>query len=150
MDIKEHTTPEKLERYAFLWSLAKLGVAALSLFFGATPFIYNIPVLMRFGSSLLPLSWLISGVAAGYLLYRWHKGGQKLFGGTDKKDKVLFFVLGVTGINLGLTAFGNNIGMSLLYGMPIADIVFKLTALVYLFTLYHLYTRWQASGEKLF
>jgi len=149
MDIKEHTTPEKLEYYAFLWSEAKMVIAAVSLFFGAVPIAYKI-LGMNAVSSLLPLFWLISGAASAYLLYCWHKGGQKVFGGKDTKDLTAFFVLVVTGLNLGLTAVGGNIGMSLVFEMPVADILFKATAVVYLIAAWYLWQRWNANGQKLF
>lgn len=149
MNIQEHTTPERLERYAFLWSLARMGIAAISLFFGAMPIMYTI-LGYSGAASLLPLFWIISGVAAVYLGFLWFKGGQKVFGGTEMKDKVAFLIMVVTGINLGYAAIGSNIGMGLIWGMPIGDIVFKATAVLYLLVAYYLWTRWKAQGEKLF
>ena len=34
MNIQEHTTPEKLEKYSFLWSEARLVVTSIALFMG--------------------------------------------------------------------------------------------------------------------
>jgi len=150
MDISEHTKPDRLERYAFLWSIARLVIAALSLFFGAVPLMYRLGVGSSAISTLMPLFWLVSGAAAIYLLWLWHKGGQKLFGGTNHKDKVMFLIMAVTGINLAYAAIGSNVGMSLVWDMPIADILFKLTAIVYLFVAWHLWKQWSAFGETLF
>lgn len=146
MSIQDHTTPEKLERYAFLWSLARMIIAAFSLFFGAMPIAYKLGI----GMSLLPLFWLISGAASLYLLYLWFQSGRNIFGGQDMKDQVLFLIMIVTGINLGITAIGNNIGMGLFWGMPIAGLIFKATAVVYLVTAFMLWRRWKANGEHLF
>ncbi|MCA9364158.1 hypothetical protein KC727_02975 [Candidatus Kaiserbacteria bacterium] len=150
MEIKEHTTPDRLEYYAFMWSLARLVIAALSLFFGATPIAYH---LLGFSgtATLLPLFWLISGAAAVYLGYRWHVGGQKLFGRTDQKERIAFLVMAITGINLGLVSItGTNFGMGLIYNMPIAQIFFVITAALYLYVAWQLWTAWNANGKQLF
>ena len=149
MNIHEHTTPEKLERYAFLWSLARMVIAAVSLFFGAVPIVYTI-LGSRVGYSLLPLFWIISGIAAIYLGYQWYKSGMNVFGGQDQKNKIAFVVMVVTGINLGFAGIDTNIGMGLIAGMPVAGILFKLTALIYLFVAWHLFKKWKANGEHLF
>jgi len=152
MDINEHTSPQKLERYAFLWSLARLIIAAVSLFFGAMPIVYMLGGSSGILVSLLPLFWLISGVAAVYLLYTWHKGGQKLFGKTDRKDKVIFFIMAITGLNLGYTALSSNIGMEIAwsFGPSLAEVLIKATAIIYLIVAYHLWTQWKKSGGTLF
>lgn len=151
MDIKEHTTPERLERYAFFWSLTRMVIAAFSLFFGAMPIVYKVAGFSSsIVNSLLPLFWLISGAASIYLLYFWWKAGMTVFGGSDMKDKVLFLVMAVTGLNLGYAAIGQNIGMGLFYSMPIGDLIFKVTAIVYLIVAYMLFKRWKESGETLF
>jgi hypothetical protein len=63
---------------------------------------------------LLIACWIISGVAAGYLLYRWYEGGQKLFGHKDHLDTVTFLVLCISGLNLGFAGvFGKNLGMTI-------------------------------------
>jgi hypothetical protein len=124
-------------------------IAAISLFFGAMPIAYKIIGLQAV--SLVALAWLVSGVAAVYLGYLWHKGGQKVFGGDDKQIKILFIIMVVTGLNLGYVAIGNiNLGMSFLYGMPIAGIIFKATAVGYLYVAYTLWTKWKENGEALF
>jgi hypothetical protein len=149
MNINEHTTPEKLIRYAFLWSLARMMIASLSLFLSATPIAYRF--LGSSAYSLLPLFWLISGAASVYLVYVWYARGQKLFGGNDPKDRIAFFILVVTGINLGFAALSyGNIGMNIVWGMPIADIIYKLTAIVYIIAAYYLFKRWKEHHEQLF
>jgi hypothetical protein len=150
MDLNAHTTPDRLERYAFLWSLARMAIAVLSLFIGAVPIVLRIlPGLY----SLVSLAWLISGLASLYLIYRWHTGGQTVFGGTETKDVVAFWIMVVTGINLGITGLGNNIGMGLAYstfGLSLAGIIFKITAVAYAAVAYYLWKRWKESGERLF
>lgn len=149
MNVNEHTTPEKLERYAFLWSLARMVIAAVSLFFGAMPIAYKLGG-YSFAGTLLPLFWLISGAASIYLLYLWFQAGKKVFGGSDKNGTIAFYIMVITGLNLGYAAIGNNIGMSLIWGMPIADLLFKATALIYLVVAYMMWKSWKANGEHLF
>jgi hypothetical protein len=144
MDIKEHAHPDKLEEYSFLWSEARLLIAAIALLIGGRPpLLLVLPTLY----GVLTLAWLMSGVASGYLLYRWNAGGQKLFGGKAPLDTAAFFVSVVSGINLGLAGLiGRNIGISISSNY----FVFIVVALLYLASAYHLYTRWNASGKKLF
>lgn len=149
MDLSAHTTPARLERYAFFWSLARFAIGAVSLFFGAMPVAYRIAGSLA--SFLLPLFWLVSGAAALYLAYQWYTSGQTVLGG-DARDTVAFWIMIVTGLNLGYTAIGSNIGMMLAgnLGFAVAGLVYKATAVLYLLVGYHLYTRWKASGETLF
>jgi hypothetical protein len=146
MDIQQHTTPDRLERYSFIWSLVRLVVAAVALFLGGVP-----PVLLIFRNvgivgMLLTLSWIISGLAAVYLLYRWTKT-KTVFGGKQKYDVWTFFIMVVSGLNLGLVGIlGTNIGMSISSNR----IIFLLTGIIYLVSAYHLYTRWKSHGQKVF
>lgn len=150
MNLKEHTTPERLERYSFLWSEVRLIVAAVALLLGGVPpvlYFLSFSPLYGLVYALLKLAWVVSGVASGYLLYRWYAGGQKVFGGSDMKDMVAFFVSVVSGINLGLVGLlGTNIGMSISSNY----IVFVIAALLYLVAAYHLYIRWKGHGERVF
>ncbi|QQG37920.1 MAG: hypothetical protein HYS26_04830 [Candidatus Kaiserbacteria bacterium] len=146
MDITKHTQPSALEKYAFLWSEVRLVIAAVALLIGGFP-----PILLLLPTPatwlLLRLAWIISGLAAGYLLYRWYTGGQKVFGGKDSKDLGAFFVSVVSGLNLGILGLlGTNIGMSIASGR----VVFAAVAVLYLLAAWHLHKRWRASGEKLF
>lgn len=150
MDLKEHATPSKLEYYSFIWSEARLVVAAVALLLGGVPpilFFLSIPFLYGVLSVGLKISWIVSGVASAYLAYRWYKGGQTIFGGKDQKDLGALLVSVVSGINLGLTGlFNTNIGMSMVSWYPI----FVAAAVLYLAAAYHLYRRWNASGRKVF
>jgi len=150
VDIKEHTHPDKLERYSFIWSEVRLIIAAVALFLGGVPPVIKfLPIPQFYGlvSSLLTLSWIISGVAAAYLGYRWFNAHQTVLGGKDMKDTVAFFVMVVSGINLGLVGIlGTNIGMRI----STNKVVFIVVGLLYLVAAYHLFTRWKARGEKVF
>lgn len=146
MDIKKHTHPDQLEKYAFLWSEARLPIAAIALFLGGVS-----PIMKIFSSSavysLLNLSWIISGVASAYLLYMWYTKGMKLFGGTSHLDAGAFFVSIISGINLGLVGIlGTNIGMSISSNI----IIFIIVGVLYLVSALHLFMRWNESGKKLF
>ncbi|MDO8558133.1 MAG: hypothetical protein Q7S09_03010 [bacterium] len=150
MNIKELTHPAKLEYYSFMWSEARLVVASLALFIGGVPplLAFNpFPGLYSPLSSLLTLAWIVSGAASAYMLFRWNTSGMKLFGETDQKDKIAFFVSVVSGINLGLTGLmGKNLGMSIVSGR----IIFFVVGLLYLATAWHLWQRWNAFGKKMF
>jgi len=150
MDIQAHTQPDKLERYSFLWSEARLLIAAVALFLGGIPPVLKFnpfPALYSTLSSLLTLAWIISGLAAAYLFYRWNTGGKKVLGGTDTKDIAAFFIMIISGFNLGLTGLlGRNIGMSISSNYTI----FALVGILYLLAAWHLWKRWKTQGEKLF
>lgn len=148
MSLQHHTHPDNLERYAFLWSEVRLLIAAIALLIGGVPpILYFFPFGFGLITLLLKLSWIISGVASVYLLYRWFTGSQKLFGHKDTKDTVAFIIMTLSGINLGLVGLiGQNIGMSIASSYA----VFVITAVIYLASAYHLYTRWNKSGQKLF
>jgi len=150
MNIKKHSEPDSLERYSFWWSEARLVIAAIALFIGGVPVLWVIlpvPALYGFVRFILSLSWLISGLASGYMLYRWMSGGKKLFGKKDSLDTTVFFVSVVSGINLGIAGLlGINIGMAI----SSTYAVFFLVALVYLASAYHLLRRWRESGSRIF
>ena len=150
MNIQEHTTPEKLEKYSFLWSEARLVVTSIALFMGGVSpllFFLRMPIFYGLIGSLLTFSWIISGISAGYLLYRWDRGGRKLFGKKKQQDTISFFVMVVTGLNMGLAGlFGINIGIFISSNR----IVFALTGILYLVTAFYLYKRWNESGKRIF
>lgn len=145
MDINEHTTPAKLERYAFLWLLLSLVISALAMFMGARP---PLTLIMGYSAwSLLNLSWLISGAAAGYLTYRYAKNNKTVFGGKDKRNVIAFNFMLASGFNLGLTGlFGNNIYLSLVYG----QLAYVVTGIVCLIVAYQLHKSWKGNGEVVF
>ena len=148
--IQNHTTPDKLEEYSFLWSEVRLVVASVALFIGGVPPViaFNpIPSMYPLIQSSLTLCWIISGVAVAYLLYRWNKSGKTLFGERRPYDMYAFFAMIVTGLNLGITGlFGRNFGMSIFSGRTI----FVIAGAVYLVTAYYLHKRWIESGKRMF
>jgi drug/metabolite transporter (DMT)-like permease len=149
MDLKEHTKPENLEKYSFLWSEARLLIAAVALFLGGFPPALKIAPYSLYSpvSSILTVCWVISGVASLYLGYRWYKGGKKVFGGTDQKDTIAFFIMVVTGFNLGFAGlFGTNIGMTISSNL----IVFYVVGVLYILTAVYLFKRWKTSGRRVF
>jgi hypothetical protein len=145
--IMNHT---QVEWWSFVWSEARLVIAAVALFIGGVPpalFVaINVPgtlVLVNLG---LKLAWLISGATSLYLAYRWFTGGQTLFGKKETLDMVAFFVMVVSGLNLGLAGLmGQNIGMSISSNYA----VFIATAVVYLIAAVYLYQRWSSNGQRL-
>jgi len=137
------------ETYSFWWSEARLLIAAIALFLGGVPPLYLLvsPSLYTTTTLILKVSWIISGVAAGHLLYRWYDTGQKLFGHKDHKDTLAFLLLIVTGLNLGFAGvFGLNLGMNI----SRSPIVFFIVAALYLFAAYQLWTSYQKNKRKIF
>jgi len=138
-----------LDKYSFLWSEARLVIAAVALFLGGVPPLTLItpPLLYGLGGLILTLSWIISGVASAYLLYRWTKSNKTLFGKKETMDTVAFFVSVVSGFNLGLTGITrSNPGMHISRNR----FIFFIVAVIYLVSAYQLYRRWKTSGEKIF
>lgn len=148
MDVQKIFTPTNLERYSFLWSQARLIIAAIALFLGGYPLAYKLfPFMMMTVSNLLTLCYVISGAASVYLLYRWKQNKKMIFNGKDQKDTIAFFVSIVSSINLGLAGL-----MSINIGMTISSnkAIFVLVGLAYLASAYHLNQRWNANKQKLF
>ena len=148
MDVKQHTSPDSLERYSFYWSETRLAIAALALFLGGYPPVYYIlPGMYAFTTPLLNLAWIVSGLVSAYLIYRWNQGGRKLFGAHDNLDMYAFFVNVVSGFNLGLAGLiGKNIGMQISSN----HMVFVLVGVLYLVSAWHLWKRWNSAGKRLF
>ena len=148
MNINHHTHPDNLVRYSFLWSEVRLLIAAVALFIGGTPpALKFLPGLSGIVGPLLTLSWIISGVAAGYLLYRWNKNNRMLFGKNDRKDMIYFLVMVVSGFNLGLAGImGKNIGMTISSN----KFIFILVGIIYLFAASYLWRRYKEHGQKIF
>lgn len=150
MDITEHTHPDKLEKYSFLWSELRLLIAAVALFIGGVPpilFLIRVPFLYGIIGTLLTLCWIVSGLASGYLLYRWFTGGKRVFGTNDWKDTTAFFVSVISGFNLGIAGLsGSNIGMAISSN----SILFIIVGMLYLVSAWYLFKRWKESGKKLF
>ena len=149
MDIKEHTTPKNLFKYAFMWNQVRLVVAAASLIVG------GFPVALRIFSSsnsmvgsLLTLSWIISGVAALYLLYMWFQSGKKLWGGSERTDVAAFWVAIISGLHLGIAGIlGTNIGMTVIPS-TFLTLVMLVAGVLYLWSAWHLYNR--SKGGDMF
>ena len=149
MEAKEYTHPDQLERYSFLWSEARLVIAAISLLAGATPVALRILpyALYSTTTSFLVLAWIVSGATSAYLLYRWNANGKILFGKKDALDMIAFLASAISGINLGLTGLiRQNIGMSIFSN----SILFSLAGLIYLAAAIHLYMKWSANGQRIF
>jgi len=146
----QNFSPHKLERFSFLFSEARLLIAALALFIGGVPplLAYNpSPSLYSPLSSILTLAWILSGIASAYLFYRWYSGNKTIFGSKRTLDTAAFFVSIVSGINLGLTGIlKNNIGMSISSNQT----VFVIVGILYIASAGYLYKRWLEHGKKLF
>lgn len=130
--------PQELTKYSFYWSEVRLLVAAVALLLGGIPPILMVMPSIPLVGTLLTLSWILSGVAAAYLAYRWYTNDFRVFGGKAKLDLAAFGVMVVSGLNLGVVGIaGTNIGMSISSNYT----VFILAALVYLASAFHLYRR---------
>lgn len=140
-----NTHPNKFETYSFLWSEARLVIAAVALFIGGVPPAVKYGLLAS-GSTVLTMSWIVSGLASVYLLYEYYVH-KKVFPTKKSHDSVTFFISVISGINLGLTGvLGRNFGMSITSNR----VVFIVVGLLYLYSAYYLYKRWQESGKRIF
>ena len=150
MSFQEHTKPENLERYSFLWSEIRLIIAAVALFMGGVPPVlaFNpIPAFYGLLSSLLTISWIISGIASGYLLYRWNVGSRRIFGRQNSMDMILLFVMIISGFNLGIAGiFSKNIGMTISSN----SLVFIIVGIIYLISAWYLFKEWKKNGRRVF
>ena len=145
--MKQLTSARALERMSFMWSEARLLIAALALFLGGVPPIIEFAGWLPGVGLGLTLAWVISGLASLYLAYRWFSAGEKIFGTGNSRDLLAFTVLVVSGINLGLAGvLGRNIGMSI----SSSYIVFIVVGLLYLWSAYYLWKRWKKHNERLF
>lgn len=146
--------PENLEKKSFLWSQVRLLLAAIAMFLGGSPLVYKLFSGMSFSSqvsALLNDAWIISGIAALYLFYRWREGGMKLFGKRDIKDTIAFYVLTVSGFNLGIMGvLGINVGMKLAQRSPSYSTLLILTGIVYLVVMVYLHMRWMQNNKRVF
>ena len=150
MALHDHTHPDALEKYSFLWSEARLIIASVALLLGGVPpaFLFvSGPMSLGIIALLLKLSWIISGLSAAYLAYRWYEGGQMLFGKKDSKDTAAFAIAIISGFNLGITGImGKNIGMAI----SSSHLVFNVVAVLYIASAIYLFTRWNSFGRKIF
>lgn len=142
------TQREQLDCYAFWWSQLRLLLAGVALLLGGVPAVFFIlPGMYGIVWPLLKLCWIISGVVAVYLGYRWYEHKWHIFGGKDSWDSAAFALAVVTGLNLGAAGLvGTNIGMSIIGGR----VVFFVVGVIYLVVAYRLDRRWRAHGKKVF
>jgi uncharacterized membrane protein YuzA (DUF378 family) len=153
MDFKKLTQPDSLEKWSFLWSIVRMCSGTVSFLLGGFPFLqWLLPagspfVLFRIVGGFITLTWIISGVVTGYLLYRWFTAGKMLFGQKNRLDLVAFAVLIVSGINTGLAGLISwNIGLSILRFYPMLVVA----ALIDISAAGYLLWKWNKSGRKLF
>ncbi len=149
-------TGEKLQAHAdtlttlaFFWTLARLGISMVALVIGSPPVLLFFSFAPAYGFAwlFLRLSWILSGVTAAYLLYRWFNAKGYVFDKATRKDMIALGIAIVSGLNLGVTGLiGTNPGLSVF-----SAYLFALVAAgAYAWTAHHLYQRFQQSGHKLF
>lgn len=146
IDWETHLKPGNLERCAFYWLWGLLLVSALALLVGV-----NQPHPKFFRPLYWPmqeLAWLLSGIAAVYLVYRWQQADRQLFPDGKihfvNKDKLAFWLMILTGLNVGLTSvIGHNIFLSLFWDRLIHGVVM----IACLAAAYHLHLRYHAVGS---
>jgi hypothetical protein len=141
--------PKVFDKLCFWWSEVRLGIAAVALFIGGVPPIYLVvqPSLYPFVGILLKIAWIVSGLTAGYLLYRWYDTGQKLFGHKDHRDLLSFLVVVLSGMNLGFAGlFGQNLGMT----VTSSHLVFIVVGFIYIFSAWKLWNGYRTNKSKIF
>lgn len=146
----QQTAAERIEYYAFMWSMARMALAAIALLLGGMPLAVYVSQLIDASFAyeivrpLLSLSWILSGLAALYLLYRWSLNEYRIFNSTDRNKRIAIIVLIVSGINLSLTPIlSKNIGISIAFGAPFYQLILYAGAAVYLWVLFSLWTAWK-------
>jgi uncharacterized membrane protein YuzA (DUF378 family) len=145
MQLNRHLQPLVLERRSFMWSEIRLLIAALALFLGGVPPLTKLS--LPFTSTLLTVAWIISGLASLYLLYMWNVNKRTVFGHNRKLDTIAFFIMVISGINLGIVGLTKiNIGMKISSN----QVIFVIVGLLYIWAAYHLYRRWSNYGNKVF
>lgn len=144
MDFSQHN----LIKYSFYWLMLLLLFSAGAMFLGARP-----PVTLIFGYSssavwsILDICWIVSGVAAAYLVYQWQQHNRQVFGGRETKDRIAFWFMIVVGLNMGVAGiFGPNLFLNMFEN----KVVYVVAGGVCLIQAYHLWNRWRKSGEVLF
>jgi hypothetical protein len=140
---------DTLTTYAFFWTLARLCISVVALLIGSPPalILFSFEPAYGFAWLFLRLSWIISGVAASYLLYRWLTAKGYVFDKATRKDTIALAVAIVSGLNLGFAGlFGTNIGLSFFT----AYLFWLIGAGFYAWSAHHLFTRFRQSGNKLF
>lgn len=141
--------PDRLAGLAFLWSEARLIIAAVALVMGGPPVLLFLPIAPIYGLLVLlvKLSWIVSGAASLYLLMRWAQAKWYVFDKTSRNDVIAFVIMIVSGINLGLTGIIQvNPGLSIF-----SAYLFSLVgAVAYVWAAYRLYVKWEESGRKVF
>ena len=152
MDYNSFLKPEVLLKYSFWWSECRLLFGAVALLLGGRPLmLFMLGPVVAGGFSLamfvLSVVWIVSGLASLYLLYRWWASGMTVLGGKDYMDLAAFFVMTLSGLNLGVAGLtGNNIGMTISSWY----VVFVIVSLVYLWVAWYLYSRTHGDSAKLF
>ena len=137
-----------LDNLSFWWSEIRLAIAAVALFIGGVPpiFLFVQPSLYSFVGLLLKIAWIVSGLSAGYLLYRWYDTGQKLFGHKDHRDMLSFLVLVLSGINLGFAGiFGQNLGMAI----TTSHLLFIVVGFIYIFAAWQLWNSYRTNKSRI-
>lgn len=138
-----------LDSFSFWWSEIRLGIAAVALFIGGVPpvFLFVQPSMYALVGLLLKIAWIISGLSAGYLLYRWYDTGQKLFGHKDHRDILAFLMLVLSGLNLGFAGlFGQNLGMA----VTSSHLVFVVVGFIYVFSAWQLWKSYKGNRSRVF
>ena len=140
---------DALGNAAFLWSEARLIIAAVALVVGSPPLLLFFPIAPIYGLLVLSvkLSWIVSGAASLYLLYRWSGAKWYVFGKAGRNDVIAFIIMIVSGMNLGVTGIIQvNPGLTFFSGYMFSLIA----AVAYVWAAYRLYLAWDASGRRVF
>jgi uncharacterized membrane protein YuzA (DUF378 family) len=140
--------PRTIDTYSFWWSETRLLIAAMALFLGGVPPIYLLipPSMYEVTLIGLKIAWIVSGLSAIHLIYRWYHTGQRLFGHKDHKDTLAFLLLILSGLNLGFAGvFGVNLGMSVAGGW-----LLFLMGILYLLAAYQLMSSFRRNKNRIY
>lgn len=136
----------RLDRLAIWWSLMRMVLVASILLFGYVPLLGG----LSFMAPFVPWLWMVSGLVSIYLAYRWFVSDMKLLNETDILATAAFWLMIISGLNLGLASFGDNFGMAIVADVPMSDLILKAVGVAYLLSVGFLYRKWSQSGLLFF
>lgn len=144
MDIQEKIKSKSLLEWAFCWNQLRLIIAGATLLLAKqSPILLylSIPLITPLAGQFMTLAWIVSGAAAGYLIYTWNKSDKTIFGSTDRKDMAAFWIATLSGIHLGIAGLtGMNIGFAT---VPYAILtpVMIIAAIAYFWSAFYLHSK---------
>jgi len=96
--------------------------------------------------SLLDIAWIVSGIAAGYLVYEWLQHSRQVFRGNRNATYAFWFMI-LTGVNVGIAGI---LGPNLFLNIFSSSLFHYVTGALCLFAAIYLFIAWRRSGGVIF